>query len=526
MAVRAKSDSDAPRSALDAEALPLLSLSGLSKTFPGQRALDGVSVDIAPGQVHALLGTNGSGKSTLIKILAGVVQPDLGATVHVGGNAYPLVHGARGGELHGLPIRCVHQDLGLVAEMSVLDNIGLGDGFRRTVLGTIAVREQERRARELLDRVGATDVDVGAPLGRYDRLIHTQVAVARELGGWGEGPVMLVLDEPTATLPAAQAERLFEIVRQVREAGNAVLYVTHRLAEVFELSDSVTVLRQGRVVHAGPTSGLDRARLVEAMVGHRVSESEGRAAGSGKPSNVRLALKSVEVAGSGSIDLEVGEGEIVGLAGVPGAGHELVTAALAGAVPAKGEIVVDGVARSLHGLSPRGAIELGLAFIPPDRKRQALIEEMTVADNVALPLLDQFRRLGLLSDRQMSDSVRFRTDRVHLSPPDPSREVRLLSGGNQQKVVVARSFALSPRLLLLAEPTAGVDVGAREQIWSLLLEATASGMSALLTSSDLGDHAALCDRVLIFKDGSVHDELHAPNTTEPAISAAMLESHV
>jgi ribose transport system ATP-binding protein len=245
-----------------------LDVANLSKTYPGTRALDSASITIRPGEVHALLGTNGSGKSTLIKVLTGVVPPDPDASIAVRGRPHALDRGAVGGELAGLPIRCVHQDLGLIDDLPIVDNVALADGWIRTARGTIDWSRQRARAVELLGRVGLKDVDVSAPVRDFDGLVKTQVAIARVLGHWGDEAGLLILDEPTASLPEAEAKRVFSLVEDIRDAGNSVLYVTHRLAEVFALSDRVTVLRQGQVVHNGPTSELDRGSLVAHMLGH------------------------------------------------------------------------------------------------------------------------------------------------------------------------------------------------------------------------------------------------------------------
>jgi ribose transport system ATP-binding protein len=505
----------------------LVDVANLSKTYPGTRALDGASISIRPGEVHALLGTNGSGKSTLIKVLTGVVAPDPGAQIAVRGRPRELHRGATGGELDGLAIRCVHQDLGLVDDLSIVDNVALADGWQRTPSGTIDWSGQRARTRELLRRVGLTNVDVDAPVRDFDGLIKTQIAIARVLGHWGEEPGLLILDEPTASLPEAEAGRVFELVNDIRDAGNSVLYVSHRLAEIFALSDRVTVLRQGRVVHTGPTGELNRESLVEHMLGHRLADGEGQGR---EPRDAatedRLVVEDLRVGVADGLSFAVRSGEILGLAGVAGSGHDDVARALIGGAPASGTLRVRGRAVDLRRHDPVRAKALGIAFVPPDRKREGLLMTLSVRENVMLPVLEALRgRLRWLREQAMTRRALDWSTRVALEPRDPDRVVALLSGGNQQKVVVARCLATEPDVLLLSEPTAGVDVAAREQIWSLIREAADDGLSVVVNSADAGDLAALCDRVLILRHGVVHATLEGPGLTESRITAAVLASH-
>ncbi len=497
-----------------AQSAALVSARNVSKTFPGQMALQGVDLRIEPGEVHALVGCNGSGKSTLIKILSGVLSADPGAVIDGIGHRG---HGAS-------QIRCMHQDLGLVDGLNVVDNVALADGFR-TQLGRVRWKQQRARTRELLGRVGLSEIDVEAPLGSFDQLTRIRVAMARLMGGWGQEPGLLILDEPTASLPESEAEPLFDLIREIRSNGSSVLYVSHRLAEVFDLADRVTVLRQGRVVHTGAVDELDRQRLVELMVGHAVSADAKLATPPPRSPRARLVIEGLTTEQLVDFSLTVSEGEIVGVAGVAGSGHDDVPRAMVGAISATGRIYVDGVPAALTSMTPNRALRLGLVIVPADRKREGILAGLSVRDNVATPIAERFRRrAGWLNAPALTD---FATDwggRVALSPPDPMREVVLLSGGNQQKVVLARSFASNPKVIVMSEPTAGVDVAAREQIWDLIRGAAAEGVSVVVTSTDLGDLEAVCHRLVVLDRGRHHGELHAPDMTEERIAAAVLES--
>ena len=495
----------------------LVSARNVAKTFPGQIALHGVDLTIAPGEVHALVGCNGSGKSTLIKILAGVLSADPGAEIDVAGGTGAAGHG-------GPQIRCMHQDLGLVDGLSVVDNVGLADGYRMR-RGRVMWKEQRRRTRELLSHVGLGGIDIDAQLGSLGQLTRIRVAMARLMGGWGGEPGLLILDEPTASLPESEAEPLFELVRDIRSRGSSVLYVSHRLAEVFDLADTVTVLRQGRVVHTGPVDGLDRRRLVELMVGHAMIDAGSAPAQVTHQGRPRLVVRNLSTPQLDDFNLTVSEGEIVGIAGVAGSGHEDVPSALVGAIPASGEIEVDGRSADLGSMTPSRGLSLGLTLVPPDRKRQGILAGLPVRENVVAPITERFRhRSGWLSARKLTDFATQWGGRVALDPLDPMREVQLLSGGNQQKVLLARSLATEPAVVLMSEPTAGVDVAAREQIWELIRRSAAAGLSLIVTSTDLGDLAALCHRIVVLDRGRPHGELHAPDLTEERIAAAVLES--
>jgi ribose transport system ATP-binding protein len=505
----------------------LVSLAGLSKTYTGQLVLDGVDLTIARGEVHALLGANGSGKSTLIKILTGVVPPDHGASVTIGEETEPLHRGAVGGRIMGMPIRVVHQDLGLVEALSVVDNVALSDGYHRRAVGTVDWKQEAQRARQLLQSFDLPDLDVFAPMSALSALEKVQVAIARVMGSWGDEKGLLVLDEPTAQLPESASDHLFRLVEQIRAQGNSVLFVTHRLAEVFRIADSVTILRQGRRVHRGPVSEIDHRTIVEHIVGRHYDVGTPRS-GNGSAVDGKVALQVTGLTGAelDGLDLTVRAGEIVGLVGIVGAGHAAVAPSLVGVEPVTGgEVVVGGTHLDLRRVDPRTARAAGIAWVPPDRKRDGIVAGLSVRDNVTLSVLGRFRRAGALLDHRAAErEARRWQERVDLQPRDTSRMIQLLSGGNQQKAVIARNLASDPVVLMLSEPTAGVDIGARDQLYDIINAAARDGVGAVVTSTDYGDLAALCHRVLVVRDGRVAAELRAPGLTEGQITRAVLSS--
>ncbi len=465
---------------------------GLTKRFWGTRALDGVDLDIAAGRVHALLGQNGAGKSTLIKILAGVYRPDAG-TVRLGGMDILAAHG------HS-PLAFIHQDLGLVPSMTVAENIALVRGYPRRgrLVSWVRVRD---RASEVLDFFGL-DISPDAELSALTMAQRSLVAISRALSARAR---FVVLDEPTAALPASDVDRLVTAIERMRAEGIGFLYVTHRIDEVFKIGDAVTVLRDGRVVLSSKVAQVSRPDLVGAIVGHKVSGAvvdRARHAGA-----TVLQLRDVRVAGVGPVSLTLSAGEIVGLVGLSGAGQTEIGRAVAGAVPAdRGTMILEG--RPYAPRSSAEALAQGIAFVAGNRIEESLAAELTVQENLYInPVTDGRRVLrprGRRAERQQAIEA---LDRFAVRPKDPSMPISLLSGGNQQKVVVARWLEAGLNKLVLEEPTAGVDVASKAHIHDLLRRLAAQAGAMLVVSSDFEEVADLCDRVLVFSRGGLVAEL-------------------
>ncbi len=494
-----------------------LRLSNVSKTFPGTRALDHVDLQADHGRILALLGHNGSGKSTLIKILAGFHQPDAGSKGWVDGQ--PLLLGSsEDARRHGL--RFVHQDLGLIRELNAVDNVALAIGYSRTRSGQIHQGRQIARTKELLARFGV-ELDVTRPLGDASPVERTVVAIARALWDWEEGQRILVLDEPTASLPSREVSRLFEAVREVKAAGHAVLYVSHRMEEIFELADELIVLRAGRVVGAGAVADQTPQQLASLIAGKAMTEAEAQHNGSAKP-DVVLQISGLTARYLDGIDLELHRGEVLGVAGLLGSGRDELPYVLAGASPSRsdGPWLLNG--RTIGAPSSGSAPGLGIAFVPAERARQGLIAEFTVGENLTLGALPQLGARGVLSSRRTRAQARRWLQEIDVDVNTVDRPVSTLSGGNQQRILLARCLYTNPSILVLAEPTAGVDVGARQALYALLRErAQQTGLSILIASSDVEDLISVCDRVIVLVGGRVAAEMSGAEIDAERIVSVM-----
>jgi ribose transport system ATP-binding protein len=503
-----------------------LRLRNVSKTFPGVRALVDLDLDVRAGSVHALLGHNGSGKSTLIKCLAGVHAPDPGATASVFGE--PLELGdPRAAEVGGL--RFVHQDLGIVPELGAVDNIGFVMGYERSRLGAINWRRQSERAGDLLRRFGFT-LDPDVPLAAASPPERAAVAIVRAVSNWPAARGVLVLDEPTAALPAHEVDRLFALIREISGTGAAVLLVSHRLDEVMAIADRATVMRDGRKVWDGALTDVTLSRLVDLVAGSSGEEpatpaeqaSVPRPAGDGP---VALRLRQIRGRYLRGVDLTVGEGEVVGVAGLLGSGREELPYVIAGDLTrgVTGEVSVGD--HTPDRLSVGRMRRLGVALVPADRASEGVFEGFTTTENVSLGALPTLRRWRMFTPRvERAFSGRWLAS-VNADAAYAPRPISTLSGGNQQKAVLARSLSVSPRVLVLSEPTAGIDIGARKIIYEQLRQRAADGLAVVMASSDVEDLLACCDRVIALRDGVVAGEFAGARMTKSAIAYAIEGAH-
>jgi ribose transport system ATP-binding protein len=482
--------------------MPLLTMTGVGKSFGQVAALADVDFALEAGEVHALVGENGAGKSTLMKILAGVQPPDAGHMVLAGDPVrFSSVNEA---QAHGVVM--VYQELALVPTLSVAENLFLG-----RLPKLVAHRELHRRAGTLLAQV-ELDLDPGREVSRIGIGEKQLVEIARALAREGR---ILVLDEPTAALSSSETERLFGIIAKVKASGVALVYISHRLEEVFRIADRVTVLRDGRRVGTRVVAETTPDEIVQLMVGKSVRRYR-RA-----PRTTERTLGTFTASGPGldSVTIHLQAGEIVGLAGVIGSGRERIlptlfglegTASWSGAGPGGGG---DGALRS-----PRDAIRAGIVLVPSDRKTQGLVMDLSVQENVSLATLPRLHRLGFMNAGRERAQTRHWIERLSLRPPQPHKPVRELSGGNQQKVVVAKVLATEPAVLLLDEPTRGVDVGARAELYDVIDGLSQRGLGLLLSSSDTEELLGLSDRILVFRGGRVTAELFPPYTYEEVVA--------
>jgi ribose transport system ATP-binding protein len=496
------------------EADPALAIRGLSKTFVVSKALDEVGFTVEPGRIHALLGGNGSGKSTLIKILAGVYRGDPGGEIDVG--ATTVASDATTPALaREMGLRFVHQDPGIFPELTIAENIGLANGWP-TRAGGVRWGELHRRTAALLELF-----EIHArPEARMDTLsapLRTMVAIARALEDADGGLSVLVLDEPTASLPQHEVELLLEAVRARAAYGQTILYVSHRIDEVMSIADSVTVLRDGREIVSRSTEGLTEDQLIEYIVG-RPLESVFQASPDVNRGSPVLELEGVSAGMLQNIDLAVREGEIVGLAGLLGSGRtELLQLVFGARTRDSGTIRLAG--REIDFVGPQDAIAAGVAYVPEDRALEAAFMEMTVKENLSVADLARYwGRLRFNHGRERRDAIAD-IERFEVKAAGDGALFASLSGGNQQKVILARWLRRGPRLLLLDEPTQGVDVGARADVYATIDEAVANGLGVLIVSSDFEELARVSDRILILRDGSIVAQLQSARDGEQIVEA-------
>jgi len=482
---------------------PLLQMRGITKDFSGGRVLFGVDFTLRAGEVHALVGQNGAGKSTLMKILAGV-YPDYGGVVNLGGESIDL-RDPRDALTHGVAV--IYQEFALVPEMTVAENIALGQepGER----GLVSHRQIRDDAVAEIERLGI-DLPVDAPVKQLgvagQQLTEIVKAISRRAR-------LLVMDEPTARLSGAERDRLFDTIRDLAASGVGIVYISHFLEEIFEVADRVTVLRDGNVVAVEPTSVLDLGSLAQLVVGRSVPRSGERrdTTASGRPG---ISLRGLAVPRrAGPIDLDVEQGEIVGLTGLVGSGRTSLARAMVGMErSATGQLSIG----SWSGLPshPGEAAERGILLLAEDRKRQGLVLQRSVAENIALTALrSSLSERGFVRLRERARMVRELIDRLRIVPPRPEAAASSLSGGNQQKVVFARAMAAGARALILDQPTAGVDIGAKEELYAQIDRLAREGVTVIFISDDLDEILRMCDRVVVMRRGRA----------EPAVPAAGID---
>jgi ribose transport system ATP-binding protein len=500
---------------------PLLQARGIRKSFPGVLALDGVSLSVNSGEVLALLGENGAGKSTLMKILAGIYKPDAGELLLDG----EPVHFSRVADAMARGIILIHQELNLADNLSVAANLFLGnEDLLGGPVGWLDRRGMNDKARSLLERVGL-DVAPGRLVGDMPLGQRQMVEIARALA---QKARIIIMDEPTSSLTQRETDRLFEVIADLKRAGVAVVYISHRLMEVRQVADRVVVLRDGRNSGELARDEINHRRMVELMVGRDLKQFFRRSHAAGEEAitptvrpqehPIRLEVSEVCYADGPStpVSFVVRGGEIVGMAGLVGAGRTELAEALFGLRPLVcGEVRLDGQPVRIH--SPGDAIAAGLLLAPEDRRQFGLVLEESVQHNLGLPNLDHLNRLGLVSIRRETETARTMCARLRVRTPRLSQPVNLLSGGNQQKIVLGKWLARQPRVFLLDEPTRGVDVGAKSEIYALMDELAAAGIAIVMISSDLEEVLGMSDRVLVMHEGRLAGELPRTALSEQAI---------
>ena len=480
----------------------VLSLEGLTKVYPGVTALDDFSLGFLRGEVHAILGENGAGKSTLIKIVAGAIEPD-GGRIRLGSEAYARLSPYQARELG---VEVIYQEFNLMPSLSAAENIFFGEKTGRLV----SQRAMELKAKSLFDEF---EVDID-PRSLVRDLPASQQQIVEIAKAVSRNAKILIMDEPTAPLSMAEVAHLFKLIRKFRDLGTTVIYISHRIDELFTISDRVTVMRDGRFVVTYETSRTTRAELISRMVGRELKETY--PARSRVPGQPVLELRGVTGNGDRDISFTLREGEILGVAGLVGAGRTELAKVIVGAAELDaGEILIDG--KPVRIRSPRDALRNGIGLIPENRKEEGCFLNMDIAWNISFANLPRISR-GLLVQRKEERVLaeRFK-DLMQIKTPTLAQKVKLLSGGNQQKVVLSKTLAADSRILIFDEPTRGIDVGARQDIYRLMDDLTRKGHSIIMITSDMEELLGMADRIVVIAEGRLAGTLERPDFSQHAV---------
>jgi len=495
--------------------VPGLEVRGVSKAFPNVQALRDISLEVQPGEILALLGENGAGKSTLLKIINGDYQPDTG-TLSLGGQLAKFTNPL---DAHRAGVRVVYQEPEIVPGVAVAENIFLGELPHRGPF--IDFRGLEERVRADLDRYGFTKVLPMNLMG--DMLSSAQRQLIEIMRALKSDVRVLALDEPTSSLTDEEVDRLFTLVRRLRADGLAIIYVSHRIKEILRLADRVAILRDGQLVAVKPASGLSESEIVKLMVGRDLSAvfQRRRAA----TDRVVLKVEHLHSNWHRDVSFEIRAGEVVGFAGLVGAGRtELAKVVFGEFARDRGTVVVDGRRTSIR--HPDDGVRAGMGLAPEDRKREGLVMMRSVLENASLAILRRLSRFHFVRRRLERQNASAYVTRLHIRTPSLDQEVGKLSGGNQQKVVLARWLAAKPKVLILDEPTRGIDVGAKAEIYGLVDELANQGLGVMFISSELPEILGLSDRIYVMQNGRIAGELPGPGATEEAVLGLAMAEHL
>ncbi|MCV3210883.1 sugar ABC transporter ATP-binding protein [Mesorhizobium sp. YC-39] len=497
---------------------PIVEISGLTKRFPGVLALDRISVDFRPGEVHAVIGENGAGKSTLMNILAGDLQPD-GGDIRIDGRQAtipsPLASRAAG-------ITVVYQELALCPTLTIADNIMMSDMAARSAVSMVPREAMRREARAALSRLGMGKLD---PDTRVGRLSVAEMQLVEIAGAIRQRARVLVLDEPNSALSKRESERLFDIIRQLRSEGVTVIYVSHHLKEVLDLADRITVMRDGRTIETLDNDGLSEDRLIRAMVGRDLNTAaqwslQPEARSDGAP--IVLSVETLTAPGLDGLTFHARAGEILGIGGLPDSGKDTLGEALFGLCGRSGRITIDD--KELRAADPHASIRNGMALVPADRRGAGALLAMSVANNVVSASLPRFSLAGFMRRGAVRSEARAQVARLDARISHLGQKLATLSGGNQQKIILGRSLVTSPRVLILHEPTRGVDVGAKAEIYAILRGIAGEGVAVVMISSEIPELIMNAERVLVLRNGRISGELTGSGINEEAILARAMAS--
>jgi ABC-type sugar transport system ATPase subunit len=486
------------------DAQVVLSLKDITKRYPGVLALDHVSLEFLGGEVHALLGENGAGKSTLIKAVAGAITIDSGI-IHVAGHDHVQMtpHLSR-----SLGIEVIYQEFNLVPSLSAAENIFLGDRTGKSIL--VDFRTMKSKAKEIFDLFNV-DINPDILVRDLSPAMQQIVEIAKAVS---KNVKILIMDEPSAPLSVSEVEHMFEIIRHLKSQGVTVIYISHRLEEVFRISDRVTVMRDGRYVATKLTKDTNRKELINLMVGRELKESY--PSRSNPPGEIALEVKNLSGNGDKDISFLVRKGEILGVSGLVGAGRTELAMLLFGAVPSEsGEIWVEG--RQVQLKSPHDAIQKGIGLLTEDRKEKGLFLEMGVGWNISFPIIRKLSKYGVVDTKTEIEIAEKYKQRINIKTPSLTQRVINLSGGNQQKVVLAKSLAAESDILIFDEPTRGIDVGAKQEIYHLMCELANGGIAILMISSDMEELLGMSDRIIVLSEGRLAGEVQREQFSQDTI---------
>jgi ribose transport system ATP-binding protein len=472
----------------------VLSLENITKRYPGVLALNDVSMSFLEGEVHALLGENGAGKSTLIKAVAGAINLD-GGIIHVGGQDHQQMtpHLSR-----SLGIEVIYQEFNLVPPMSVAENIFLGDKGSDKFL--VDYKAMKTKARDIF-KLFNVDINPDAMVQDLPPAKQQIVEIAKAVS---KNVKILIMDEPSAPLSVSEVEHMFEIIRSLKQKGVTIIYISHRLEEVFRISDRVSVMRDGRYVATRLTKETNRKELINLMVGRELKESY--PARANPPGEIALEVKNLSGNGDRDISFSVRKGEILGISGLVGAGRTELAMLLFGAVPSEsGEVLIDG--RPVQIKSPHDAIQKGVGLLTEDRKGQGLFLEMGVGWNISFPIIRKLSKYGVVNTKVETEIAQKYKERINIKTPSLEQRVINLSGGNQQKVVLAKALAAESDVLIFDEPTRGIDVGTKQEIYQLMTELANNGNAILMISSDMEELLGMSDRIIVLSEGKLAGEV-------------------
>ncbi len=493
--------------------VPVLQMRHISKRFDTIQALDDVSLDLYPGEVHALLGENGAGKSTLIKIMTGVYHPDKGEMLLDG----KPIRVANSVDAQAYGIAAIYQEPMVYPDLNVAENIFISHRSQGVI---VKWRKMYQNAEEILAKLDVK-LDVRLPARGLTLAAQQTIEIAKAIS---LNVRVLIMDEPTASLSAHEAEQLFKLARSLRDQGVSILYISHRMEEVFEIADRVTVFRDGRHISTLPRNEVTKEKAIREMVGRKIEDFFAKSAG--QRGELLMSVRGLNKANIFSdINFEVYRGEVLGLAGLVGARRTDVGLALFGVEPAdSGEIILDGKAEKIR--SPGRALRLGIAYLTEDRRQIGLTMPMSITSNISLPMLHQYlSRFGLIQTREEEATANHYRERLSIRTPSIQHAVAMLSGGNQQKVMLSKWLNTRPQILILDEPTRGIDVGAKAEVHQIVNELAAQGLGIILISSDMPEILAMSDRILVMREGRQMGVFtRAEATQETILTAAMGQS--